>query len=226
MHVAVLMLLMMLPIAECLDISPMVIDLGDIGVRQATSDIRFKVHLSGQGTCISKSECGCVVVRQDGEEASGDGIDFAFAGIMHFGEAKGMIERRITLSVNEGGIDTVHKVVVRATVQPVCEIIPGAIMEWHLSEETAEHSAELLFVPSIHVRKVTIVETPEDFTAKLSKADAQGLSWTLRVAPKLKMSKSKPVPQTLRIAIESDTPRLAEKSFYLSIDPDPQNDSH
>jgi hypothetical protein len=67
----------------------------------------------GQGTCIPKSECGCVVVHQDNVNTGGVGTDYVFAGAIRFGEAKGMIEKRISLSVTEDGIETTAKVFVR-----------------------------------------------------------------------------------------------------------------
>jgi len=90
-------------------------------------------------------------------------------------------------------------------------------MRWVLPSG-GEKKADLLFVPDVQVKKISIVQKPEEFIASVKKKDSSGVSWELCVEPRRKKPTPMPIPESLRLSIESNSPRISNLVFFLMID--------
>jgi hypothetical protein len=206
-------------IVDALELTPTEIDLGEIGIKKGAAKFSFSVRLEDpSGTCDIDSGCGCISVEEDtGNSNPLLQGDKSFSGEIQFGASKGQAEKRIEVKAVENGISTSKILLIKYHALPVFDVLPGKIMRWVLPSGE-EKRADLIFAPDVHIKKISIVQKPEDFVASVKKKDASGVSWELCVAPRRKKPTPMPIPESLRLSIESDSPRISDLVFFLMID--------
>ena len=146
-----------------------------------------------------------------------------YHGTMHFGMAKGLLQKRINVTAHEDGIErTAATIEIKAKVRRLCARYcrtPCCVGTYRTAE--LRRVAHFLVVPAVHVKKITVSEVPKDYTASVEKIAKDGSEWRVHVAPAVINPKNGALPTMLRLKVDSDCPRLEEVSFFLMVDPDP-----
>jgi len=199
------------------------VDLGEVGPQNA--EAQFSIRAKSKFGCpFIESNCGCLVGLRELSTQDDHGwwtIPVRYA----FGTSSGRALK--VIHVREQGTSESADIQVFADVQPVISLGYSGILSWRTDEKSRrEQVVSLDFPGNVAVERVKIAQ-PKDgdaqFVATVKKITADGSAWTVVVKPRRIPLSQTMLPESLGIAVISNSPRLG-KIIWISamvIPPDP-----
>lgn len=203
---------------EALELSPTVLDMGDINAQTQSVPFQFTITTSSAIKPTLESGCGCIIAKL--EPVAGKTGVYTCCGDMIFGMMKGLVSKPVKVQVIEGGRTMSEVFTIRANAIPVGDILPGSLVQWKIRDQPiVPKKVTLLFSPSVKIKRITLAKQSDVYAVTVTKKDQSGMSWELSVKPKVMPKKPMVLPESIRLSIESDSPRVTEVVLFAMIDP-------
>jgi len=203
---------------EALELSPPVLDMGEINAQTQSVPFQFTITTSSAIKPTLETGCGCIIAKL--EPVAGKTGAYTCSGDMVFGMMKGLVSKPVKVQAMEGGRTMSEVFTIRANAIPVGDILPGSLVQWKISEQPiAPKKVTLLFSPSVKVKRISLAKPSEVYGVTVTKKDQSGMSWEISVKPKVMPKKPLVLPESIKLMIESDSPRVTEVVLFAMIDP-------
>lgn len=203
---------------SALEVSVPVIDLGEINAKTQTIPYQFTIITTSEVKPTVETGCGCILAKV--EPIAGKDGAYSCSGEVVFGMMKGLMTKPVKVQAIEGGRKVHAEVSLRANIIPVGEILPGSLVQWRISEQPIQpQKVTFLFSPSVKVKRITLAKQSDVYSVSASKKDQSGMSWEVTVKPKVMPKKPLVLPESIKLTIESDSPRVTEAVLFAMIDP-------
>jgi hypothetical protein len=203
---------------SALEVSVQAINLGEIDAKTQAVPFQFTVTTSSEIKPTVETGCGCILAKV--EPISGKVGSYSCSGEVVFGMMKGLMTKPVKVQSMEGGRKVYEEVSLRANVIPVGDVLPGSLLQWRISEQPIQpQKVTLLFSPSVKVKRITLSKQSDVYNVNASKKDQSGMSWEVVVRPKVMPKKPLVLPESIKLTIESDSPRVTEVVLFAMIDP-------